>query len=154
MALKTYEGNYQGKGLKIGLVASRFNSFITQKLIEGAEDALARHGVNLDSAGLYLVPGALEIPVLVKNILEKYDAVIALGTVIRGSTPHFEYVASESAKGLAQLSMESGKPVINCILTTDTLEQAIERAGSKAGNKGFDAVQSAIEMVNLLKDIK
>jgi 6,7-dimethyl-8-ribityllumazine synthase len=154
MTLKTFEGNYQGKGLKIGLVASRFNYFITQKLIEGAEDALARHGVNLENVGLYLVPGALEVPLLVKNILNNYDAVIALGTIIRGSTPHFDYVASESAKGLAQLALESGKPVINCLLTTDNLEQAIERAGTKSGNKGFDAIQSAIEMANLLKEIK
>lgn len=151
--MKVNEGKLEAKGFKFGLVASRFNEFITNKLVDGARDALVRLGASEDDITLHLVPGALEIPIVVGNIVDKYDAVIALGTVIRGETPHFEYVAAESAKGLAQISLESKKPVINAILTTDNIEQAVDRAGAKSGNKGFNAAQSAVEMVNLLKNI-
>lgn len=151
--MKVNEGKLEARGFKFGLVASRFNEFITNKLVDGARDALVRLGASEDDITLHLVPGALEIPIVVGNIVDKYDAVIALGTVIRGETPHFEYVAAESAKGLAQISLESKKPVINAILTTDNIEQAVDRAGAKSGNKGFNAAQSAVEMVNLLKNI-
>jgi 6,7-dimethyl-8-ribityllumazine synthase len=149
------EGNLIGIGLKIGIVISRFNSFITSKLLDGALDALKRHGVVDDDVDVAWVPGSYEIPFIAKKLAEsrKYDAIICLGAVIRGATPHFEYVASESAKGIAQVGLQTGVPTIYGVITTDTIEQAIERAGTKAGNKGADAAVSAIEMVNLCKAI-
>ncbi|MGN7386526.1 6,7-dimethyl-8-ribityllumazine synthase [Sporosarcina sp. SAFN-015] len=149
----TYEGNLIGTGLKIGIVVSRFNEFITGKLLGGAEDALRRHGVEANDIEIAWVPGAFEIPLIAKRMAasKKYDAVITLGTVIRGSTPHFDYVCNEVAKGVAALNMTEGVPVIFGVLTTDSIEQAVERAGTKAGNKGWDAGVSAIEMANLIK---
>lgn len=154
--MKTVEANLIGKGLKFAVVAARFNDFITGKLIEGAEDGLLRHGVNGDDITLYRVPGAFEIPVVAKALAEKdeYDAVICLGAIIRGATPHFDFVAAEASKGVAQVSMNSGKPVIFGIITTDNLEQAIDRAGTKSGNKGYDAAITAIEMANLMGELK
>jgi 6,7-dimethyl-8-ribityllumazine synthase len=153
--MKTIEGKLNGAGLKFALVVSRFNSFITERLLEGALDCLRRQGVAEDDLMVARVPGAWEIPVVVKRLAQAkaYDGVICLGAVIRGSTPHFDYVAAEVSKGIAQVSLESGMPISFGILTTDTLEQAIERAGSKAGNKGFAAAEAAIEMVNLLKGL-
>ena len=153
--MKTFEGNYCGHGLKIGLIGSRFNEFIVSKLIGGAEDCLTRHGVNSDDISLAWVPGAFEIPVIAKKMAEsgKYDAVICLGTVIRGATSHYDYVCAEVSKGVAQVSIQTGIPVLFGILTTDTIEQAIERAGTKAGNKGYDCAMSALEMVNLIKGL-
>jgi 6,7-dimethyl-8-ribityllumazine synthase len=152
---RTYEGNLVGTGLKVGVVVGRFNEFITSKLLGGALDALKRHGVNEDDVEVAWVPGAFEIPLILKKMAEskKYDAVIALGTVIRGSTPHFDYVCSEVAKGTASIGLQTGIPTIFGVLTTDTIEQAIERAGTKAGNKGWDAAASAIEMANLTRAI-
>lgn len=151
---RIYEGNLIGEGLKFGLVVSRFNEFITQKLLGGAMDALNRHGVNADDIEVAWVPGAFEMPLGAQKMVQKgYDAVICLGAVIRGATPHFEYVAAEVTKGIAQVSLSSGVPVIYGVITADTIEQAIERAGTKAGNKGFDAAITAIEMANLLKDL-
>ena len=141
--------------MKIGIVASRFNDFIVTHLISGAEDCFVRHGGSTDDLTLALVPGAFEIPVMALQMAAsgEYDAVVCLGAVIRGATPHFDMVANESAKGIAQAAMKSGVPVLNGILTTDSIEQAVERAGTKAGNKGFDAMASAIEMVNLTKEL-
>ncbi len=149
------EGSLLGKGLKFGVVVSRFNDFIGSRLLEGAQDALARHGVVDDDVDVVRVPGAFEIPLVAKKLVQtgKYDAVICLGAVIRGGTPHFDYIASEVTKGIAQISLESGRPVIYGVLTADTLEQAIERAGTKLGNRGFEAAVSAIEMANVLKAI-
>lgn len=151
--MKVFEGNFDGKGLKIAIVASRFNEFITKELIGGAEDTLLRHNVNTDDIDLYRVPGAFEIPSVCNKIAKsgKYDAVITLGAVIRGSTPHFDYVAAEVSKGVASVSMQYNIPVIFGVLTTDTIEQAVERAGTKAGNKGSDAAMAALEMINLYK---
>ncbi|MBY0221242.1 6,7-dimethyl-8-ribityllumazine synthase [Mammaliicoccus sciuri] len=148
-----FEGHLVGTGLKIGVVVGRFNEFITGKLLSGAEDAFKRHGVAEADVDIAWVPGAFEIPLIAKKMADsqKYDAVITLGTVIRGATPHFDYVCNEAAKGVAQASMQSGVPVIFGVLTTDTIEQSIERAGTKAGNKGWDAAVSAIEMANLTK---
>ncbi|MCX5893130.1 MAG: 6,7-dimethyl-8-ribityllumazine synthase, partial [Deltaproteobacteria bacterium] len=144
-----------GAGLKFALVVSRFNSFITERLLEGALDCLRRQGVAEDDLMVARVPGAWEIPVVVKRLAQAkaYDGVICLGAVIRGSTPHFDYVAAEVSKGIAQVSLETGVPISFGILTTDSIEQAIERAGSKAGNKGFAAAEAAIETVNLLKGL-
>ena len=152
---KHFEGMLIGKGLKFGLVISRFNEFFGKKLLEGAQDALLRHGVNDEDIDIAWVPGSFEIPQIALKLAQtkKYDAVICLGAVIRGGTPHFEYIAAEVTKGIAKAGMETGIPVIYGVITTDTLEQAIERAGTKAGNKGFDAAVSAIEMANLLKSI-
>ncbi|MGM0834870.1 MAG: 6,7-dimethyl-8-ribityllumazine synthase [Bacillota bacterium] len=149
-----YEGNLVGTGLKVGIVVGRFNEFITSKLLGGAQDALKRHGVEEGSVDVAWVPGAFEIPLVAKRMADsgKYDAIITLGTVIRGSTPHFDYVCSEAAKGVSQASMQSGIPVIFGVLTTETIEQAIERAGTKAGNKGWEAAAAAIEMANLLRE--
>ncbi|MEM5947666.1 6,7-dimethyl-8-ribityllumazine synthase [Spirochaetia bacterium 38H-sp] len=149
------EGKLIGKGLKIAIVASRFNEFITGKLIDGAMDALLRHEVADNDIDTVWVPGSYEIPLVAKKLAagSKYDAIICLGAVIRGATPHFDYVSAEVAKGIAHVSLETGKPVIFGVLTTDTIEQAIERAGTKAGNKGWDAAISAIEMANLLRQI-
>lgn len=148
---KIYEGNLVGTGLKIGIVVGRFNEFITNKLLSGAQDALIRHGVADEDIDVAWVPGAFEIPLAAKMMAQsnKYDAVITLGTVIRGSTPHFDYVCNEVAKGVGKLSLETGLPVIFGVITTETIEQAIERAGTKAGNKGWDAATAAIEMANL-----
>ncbi|WP_338749102.1 6,7-dimethyl-8-ribityllumazine synthase [Bacillus sp. FJAT-52991] len=153
---RTYEGNLIGTELKIGIVVARFNEFITGKLLSGAEDALRRHGVNEEDVEVAWVPGAFEIPLIAKKMADsgKYDAVVTLGTVIRGSTAHFEYVSNEATKGVAQAAMQSGVPVIFGVLTTDTIEQAIERAGTKAGNKGWEAAATAIEMANLVKSIE
>lgn len=152
---KIYEGQLDGRGLKAALVLSRFNSFITERLLDGARDALSRHGAEPENLAIVWVPGAFELPLAAKRLAEsgRYDAVIALGAVIRGSTPHFDYVAAEVAKGLAQVGLASGLPVAFGVLTCDTIDQAIERAGSKAGNKGFDAAMTAIEMVNLFKSL-
>ncbi|MCE5200200.1 MAG: 6,7-dimethyl-8-ribityllumazine synthase [Armatimonadota bacterium] len=152
---KIYEGQLIAKDLKFGIIASRFNEFITNKLLEGALDGLKRHGASDDDLEIAWVPGAFEIPVIAKKMASsgKYDAVICLGTVIRGSTPHFDYVASEVSKGIAQVGLSTGVPTIFGVLTTDSIEQAIERAGTKAGNKGFGAAESAIEMANLLRSI-
>ncbi len=151
--MKVIEGNFSGKGLKVGIIAGRFNEFISSKLIGGALDALKRHEVSEDNIELAWVPGAFEMPLVAQKMARsgKYDAVITLGAVIRGSTPHFDYVCSEVSKGVASVSLETGIPVIFGVLTTNTIEECIERAGTKAGNKGFDAGVSAIEMVNLLK---
>ncbi|MGJ7921501.1 6,7-dimethyl-8-ribityllumazine synthase [Neobacillus sp. LXY-4] len=150
---KIIEGNLIGTGLRVGIVVSRFNEFITNRLLSGAEDALNRHGVNEEDVTVAWVPGAFEIPITAKRMAEsgKFDAVIALGTVIRGATPHFDYVNSEVAKGVASTALQSGIPVIFGVLTTDTIEQAIERAGTKAGNKGWESAVGAIEMANLFK---
>jgi len=152
---KPFEGMLLGKGLKFGLVISRFNEFFTKKLLEGAQDALLRHGVEDEDIELAWVPGSFEIPLIAKKLAQtkKYDAVICLGAVIRGGTPHFEYIASEVTKGIASVGLETGLPVIYGILTADTLEQAIERAGTKEGNEGFKAAVTAIEMANLAKSI-
>ena len=151
--MRTYEGNLIAKGLKFGIIAGRFNEFIGGKLISGALDALRRHGVEESDIELMWVPGAFEIPLAAKKMAksQKYDGVICLGAVIRGSTPHFDYVASEVSKGIAHVSLDTEVPVIFGVLTTDTIEQAIERAGTKAGNKGYDAAITAIEMANLMK---
>lgn len=153
--MKTIEGNLTAAGQKIGIVASRFNDFIVGRLIEGAEDCFVRHGGESELLTLVYVPGAFEIPLVAQKMAEsgKYDAVVCLGAVIRGATPHFDMVANESAKGIAAASLKSGVPVTNGILTTDSIEQAIERAGTKAGNKGADAMISAIEMVNVVKGL-
>ena len=151
------EGKVVAKeGMKVGIVASRFNEFIVSKLVGGAEDALLRHGVLTDDIDLAWVPGAFEIPLIAKKMAEsgKYDAVICLGAVIRGATGHYEYVCAEVSKGIATVGLETGVPVLFGVLTTDNLEQAIERAGTKSGNKGYDAACSAIEMVNLLRNIE
>ncbi len=153
--MRTIEGKLVGTGLKFALVVSRFNSFITERLLEGALDCLRRQGAADGDLLVARVPGAWEIPVAAKRLAQAkaYDAVVCLGAVIRGSTPHFDYVAAEVSKGIAQISLETGVPISFGILTTDTLEQAIERAGSKAGNKGVAAAEAAIEMVNLLKEL-
>jgi len=152
---KIIQGELSGKGLKFGIVAARFNDFITGRLVEGALDGLQRHGVAENDIEIVKVPGSYEIPLAAKMLArtKKYNAVICLGAVIRGATPHFEYVSAEVSKGVAAISMETGLPVIFGVLTTDTIEQAIERAGAKSGNKGWDAALSAIEMANVMKQI-
>jgi 6,7-dimethyl-8-ribityllumazine synthase len=152
---KPFEGSLLGKGLKFGLVVSRFNEFITERLLEGAEDALLRHGVNEGDVEVAWVPGSFEIPLIAKKLAEtrRFDAVICLGAVIRGDTPHFEYVASQVTRDISRVGLEAGLPVIYGVVTADTLEQAIERAGTKAGNRGFQAAANAIEMANLVKNI-
>lgn len=151
-----YEGNLVGSGLKIGIVVGRFNEFITSKLLSGAQDALKRHGVSEEGVDIAWVPGAFEIPLIAQKMAnsKKYDAVITLGTVIRGSTPHFDYVCNEVAKGVSKINLDSGIPVIFGVLTTDSIEQAIERAGTKAGNKGWDVATGAIEMANLIRNME
>ncbi len=153
--MNTIEGKLIANGLKFGIVAGRFNEFIGSKLLSGAIDAIKRHGANEDDVDVAWVPGAFEIPLIAKRMAKsgKYDAVICLGAVIKGSTPHFDYVSNEVTKGVASVSLEQEVPVIFGVLTTDSIEQAIERAGTKAGNKGYDAAVSAIEMANLLKQI-
>jgi len=152
--MKVYEGKLIGTGLRVGIVISRFNEFITNKLLSGALDVLNRHDVSDEAIEIAWVPGAFELPVVAKRMAEsgKYDAVICLGAVIRGATPHFDYVAAETSKGIAQVSLFTGVPVSFGVLTTDNIEQAIERAGTKAGNKGADAAMTAIEMANLIKN--
>ena len=154
--MKTLEGMYDGKGLKIAIVASRFNEFITTKLVGGAEDCLLRHGTDGDDITLAWVPGAFEIPLAAKKLAfsGKYDAIICVGAVIRGSTSHYDYVCSEVSKGIAQTSLTTGVPVMFGVLTTENIEQAIERAGTKAGNKGYDCAAGAIEMVNLIHELR
>ena len=151
--MKTFEGKLVSKEIKIGIVAARFNEFITAKLLEGAMDGLLRHNMDEKDIHVAWVPGAFEIPLIASKMAKsrKYDAVICLGAVIRGSTSHYDYVCSEVSKGIASVSLESGVPVMFGVLTTENIEQAIERAGTKAGNKGFDAAVTALEMVNLLK---
>jgi 6,7-dimethyl-8-ribityllumazine synthase len=150
--MKKIEGKLTAEGKKFAIVVSRFNEFITNKLLEGAKDCLIRHKCNEDDITSIYVPGSFEIPLVAKKIAQsnKFDAVICLGAVIRGATPHFEYVASEVSKGVAQIGLETGVPVIFGVITSETIEQAIERAGTKSGNKGWDAAQSAIEITDLL----
>ena len=152
---KIYQGSLIGTGLKIGIVISRFNEFITSKLLGGALDTLERHGVNLDDIEVAWVPGSFEIPIVADKMASsrKYDAVICLGALIRGSTPHFDYIAAEASKGIAQVGLKTGVPTIFGVITTENIEQAIERAGTKVGNKGSDAAMTAIEMVNLFKQL-
>ena len=154
--MNTFEGKVVLSGIKVGIVASRFNEFITSKLVAGAMDGLIRHDVNEDDVDVAWVPGAFEVPLIAKKMAGsgKYDAVICVGAVIRGSTSHYDYVCSEVSKGIASVSLSSGIPVMFGILTTDTIEQAIERAGTKAGNKGYDCALGAIEMVNLIREIE
>jgi len=153
---KIIEGMLEAKGKKFGIVVSRWNQFVVNKLLDGALDALKRHGVDDNNVSVAYCPGAFEIPLVAQRLAQtqKYDAIIALGAVIRGSTPHFDYIASEVTKGIAKINLDTGLPVILGVLTTDTIEQAIERAGSKGGNKGFEAAVSAIEMTSLLQNIK
>jgi len=153
--MNVFEGNLVSKEIKIGIVAARFNEFITSKLLSGAMDALKRHDVQEDSIDIAWVPGAFEIPLIASKMAKskKYDAVICLGAVIRGSTTHYDYVCSEVSKGIAQVSLTSEVPVMFGVLTTENIEQAIERAGTKAGNKGFDSAMGAIEMVNLIREL-
>lgn len=153
--MRVYEGKLVSKDIKVGIVAARFNEFITSKLLGGALDGLKRENVNDDDIDVAWVPGAFEIPVVAKKMADtgRYDAIICLGAVIRGATSHYDYVCAEVSKGIAQVSLNSGIPVMFGVLTTDTIEQAIERAGTKSGNKGFDCAQGAIEMVNLMREI-
>lgn len=153
--MKRYEGELQAKGLKFAIIISRFNEFITGKLLDGALDALVRHGATEQNIDVIKVPGSFEIPLTAKRVAQKksYDAVICLGTIIRGATPHFDYVAAEAAKGIATASLDTGVPIAFGVLTTDTIEQAVERAGSKSGNKGWDAAMVAIEMAQLMKKL-
>ncbi|GBF72715.1 6,7-dimethyl-8-ribityllumazine synthase [Paenibacillus sp. 598K] len=153
---RIYEGQLVSQGLKYGIVVGRFNEFITSRLLSGALDALKRHGATEEEIEIAWVPGAFEIPLIAQKMAEsgKYDAVITLGTVIRGSTPHFDYVCNETAKGVAAIALKTGVPTIFGVLTTDSIEQAVERAGTKAGNKGWEAAASAIEMANLTKALQ
>ena len=156
MSINILEGKVVAQGMKVGIVASRFNSFIVQKLLDGAVDGLVRHGVAEEDITAAWVPGAFEIPIVAKQMAEsgKYDAVICVGAVIRGSTSHYELVCSEVAKGVAQVSLQTGVPVLFGVITTENIEQAIERAGSKAGNKGYDCAVGAVEMVNLIRELE
>jgi 6,7-dimethyl-8-ribityllumazine synthase len=151
--MSTYEGNLIATGLKFGIVVARFNELLSSRILSGAKDALVRHGVAEDDIDVAWVPGAFEVPFGASRLAatKKYDAVIALGVVIRGGTPHFEYVASEVAKGVAKITLETGVPVTFGVITADTIEQAVERAGTKSGNKGWEAAEAAIEMANLVK---
>jgi len=152
---RTYEGHLKAEGLRTGIVVARFNEFISTKLLDGAMDALIRHGAKEEDIDIAWVPGAFEIPLTAKKMADsnRYDSVICLGCIIRGSTPHFDFVAAEASKGIAQVAMQADRPVLFGVLTTETIEQAIERAGTKAGNKGWDVAVAAIEMANLLKTI-
>ena len=153
--MKTFEGKLVADGIRLGIVCARFNEFIVSKLLSGCQDGLLRHGVRDEDIEVAWVPGAFEIPLIASKMARsgRYDAVIALGAVIRGSTSHYDYVCAEVSKGIASVSLQTGVPVMFGVLTTDTIEQAIERAGTKAGNKGSDCAQGAIEMVNLLREI-
>lgn len=152
---KSYEGSLVAEGLRFGIIASRFNDLIVRRLLSGALDTLARHGAKEEQVETAWVPGSFEIPLVAQRLAEsgRYDAVICLAAIIRGATPHFEYVASEAAKGIAQVSQRTGVPVIYGVVTADTIEQAVERAGTKAGNRGADAARSAIEMANLMREL-
>jgi 6,7-dimethyl-8-ribityllumazine synthase len=152
---KIFEGNLDASGLKFGIIVSRFNDFIGEKLVGGAIDALLRHGANEADISVFKVPGSFEIPLAAKKVAltKKYDAIICLGVIIRGDTPHFEYIAAEVSKGIASVGLDTGTPIIFGVLTTENIEQAIERSGSKAGNKGFDAANAAVELVNLFKNV-
>ena len=152
--MKKFEGKFNGKGVKIGIVAGRFNEFITSKLVGGAVDVLKRNDVNEEDIDIAWVPGAFEIPLITKKMAEskKYDAIITLGAVIKGSTPHFDYVCAEVSKGVAQISLQTGLPIMFGVLTTNNIEEAIERAGTKAGNKGSDVAFGALEMIDLIKN--
>lgn len=152
--MKTYQGKLDAKGLKIGIIVSRFNQFISERLLEGALDALNKLGAEEENISIYKVPGTFEIPVIVKKLAKakKVDGIVSLGALIRGDTPHFDFLSAEVTKGLAQISMEEGLPVSFGILTVDTIEQGIERAGTKAGNKGWDAILSLVETLNLIKE--
>ena len=153
--MKKFEGKFNGKGIKIGIVAGRFNEFITSKLVGGEVDVLKRNDVNDEDIDIAWVPGAFEIPLITKKMAEskKYDAIITLGAVIKGSTPHFDYVCAEVSKGVAQISLQTGLPIMFGVLTTNNIEEAIERAGTKAGNKGSDVAFGALEMIDLIKNI-
>ena len=153
--MKKFEGKFNGKGIKIGIVAGRFNEFITSKLVGGAVDVLKRNDVNDEDIDIAWVPGAFEIPLITKKMAEskKYDAIITLGAVIKGSTPHFDYVCAEVSKGVAQISLQTGLPIMFGVLTTNNIEEAIERAGTKAGNNGSDVAFGALEMIDLIKNI-
>lgn len=153
--MRVYEGSFVSQGMKVGIVAARFNEFIVSKLLDGAVDGLTRHDVKQEDIEVAWVPGAFEIPVIASKMAAsgKYDAVICLGAVIRGSTSHYDYVCSEVSKGVAQTALSTGVPVMFGVLTTDNIEQAIERAGTKAGNKGYDCALGAVEMVNLIKEL-
>jgi len=155
MKYKVYEGKLDAAGKRFALVVSRFNNFLTDKLVDGAIDCLNRHGADESQISLAYVPGAFEIPYAASRLAktDKYDAVICLGAIIRGDTPHFDYISSEASKGIAKIALETGKPVIFGLVTADTLEQAVERSGTKAGNKGWDAAQAAIEMVSLYGEL-
>ncbi|NTV44991.1 MAG: 6,7-dimethyl-8-ribityllumazine synthase [Chlorobiales bacterium] len=155
MPIQTIEGNLSAKGLKFAIVTSRFNDFIGARLVEGAIDCIARHEGDTNNIAIYKCPGSFEIPMVAKKLAEskKWDAVIGIGVLIRGATSHFDFIAAEATKGLAQASLDSGVPISFGVLTTDTIEQAIERAGTKAGNKGWDAASAAIEMANLYKQL-
>ena len=155
MQYRVIEGEFKGEGLRFGIVVGRFNSLISKKLLEGALDALSRHGVVTENVDIAWVPGSFEIPLVAKKMAlsDRYDAIICLGAIIRGATPHFDYVAAECSKGIAQVMLETQVPISFGVLTTDTIEQAIERAGTKAGNKGFEAAMAALEMANLLRKI-
>lgn len=155
MMVKTIEGNLSAEGKKFGIVVSRFNSFITERLLEGALDALKRHGAREDDVTIVRVPGSYEMPLVLKKMAAggAYDALIALSAVIRGETPHFDFVAAEASKGIAQVSLETGAPIAFGVITTNNIEQAVERAGTKSGNKGFDAAMTAIEMANVCSQL-
>jgi 6,7-dimethyl-8-ribityllumazine synthase len=152
---KIFEGNLDASGLKFGIIVSRFNDFIGEKLVGGAIDALLRHGANEADINVFKVPGSFEIPLTAKKLAltKKFDAIICLGVIIRGDTPHFEYIAAEVSKGIASVGLDTGTPIIFGVLTTENIEQAIERSGTKAGNKGFDAANAAVEIVNLFKNV-
>ena len=153
---RTFEGNLSGQGLSLAIVVSRFNRLVTERLLAGAHDALARHGVDQEKVDVAWVPGSLELPLAARRLAERgrYDAIVCLGAVIRGETPHFDYVASQAAAGISRVALDSGVPTIFGVITANTLEQALERAGGKAGNKGYDAVVTAIEMANLLEQVE
>ena len=153
---KTLEGSLSGQGLSLAIVVSRFNRLVTERLLAGAHDALARHGVDQEKVDVAWVPGSLELPLAARRLAERgrYDAIVCLGAVIRGETPHFDYVASQAAAGISRVALDSGVPTIFGVITANTLEQALERAGGKAGNKGYDAVVTAIEMANLLEQVE
>ena len=156
MSYQVFEGKLNASGFKFGIVVSRFNEFLTGKLLEGAIDCLKRHGAEEDKIDVAYVPGAFEVPYAASRMVKsgRYDAVICLGAIIRGDTPHFDYIAAESSKGIARLALDNNMPVVYGMVTADTLDQAIERAGTKAGNKGWDAALSATEMVNLYRDME
>ena len=153
---RTFEGNLSGQGLSLAIVVSRFNRLVTERLLAGAQDAMARHGVDQEKVDVAWVPGSIELPLVARRLAERrrYDAIVCLGAVIRGETPHFDYVASQAAAGLSRVALDSGVPTIFGVITANTLEQALERAGGKAGNKGYDAVVAAIEMATLLEQLE